>query len=66
MADELKFPRLVFCSPGPHSCQGGTYAYEIVESQEDFESAIEAGYSATVPEALANRGGKKDAEKVSP
>lgn len=46
------FPRLVFRSPGPHQCQGGTYAYASVADQEQFGAHVADGWHATLPEAL--------------
>jgi len=48
----MEFPRLVFISPGKNKCAGGTYDHEVVEDQANYDAAIAAGYSATVPEAL--------------
>ena len=49
----MNFPRLVFTSPGPETCNGGTYGYKRVEDEGAFTAAIEAGFFASVPEALA-------------
>lgn len=52
----MEFPRFVFCSPGPMACNGGTYGHELVKSQSEFDAAVKAGWSQTLPEALgANR-----------
>lgn len=48
----MEFPRLVFRSPGPDQCQGGTYAHASVADQEDFDAALAEGWYASVPEAL--------------
>lgn len=48
----MDFPRFVFISPGKSKCQGGTYDGELVQGQSDYEAALKAGYSATLPEAL--------------
>jgi hypothetical protein len=48
----MEFPRLVFISPGKQTCNGGTYDHELVEDQANYDSALAAGYSATVPDAL--------------
>lgn len=47
------FPRFVFTSPGPCSCQGGTYGAELVQNEKELDAAISAGFFETVPEALA-------------
>lgn len=49
----MDFPRLVFISPGKLACNGGTYAHELVDTQESFDAAIKAGFFSTIPEALA-------------
>lgn len=49
----MKFPRLMFRTPGPEQCQGGTYAHKSVDGQEAFEAALQAGWHATLPDALA-------------
>ena len=48
----MEFPRFVFLSPGKEKCQGGTFNTEIVKNITEFDAAIEAGFSATLPEAL--------------
>lgn len=60
----MDFPRLVYTSPGPADCQGGTYGYEKVEDEKEFKAAIAAGFFETVPEALAAK--KEDEPKRSP
>ena len=57
----MDFPRLVFKSPGPFDCNGGTYGHVPVENESEYEAAIAAGYHPTVPEALAAN--KSKAEK---
>ena len=53
----MEFPRLVFTSPGPFACNGGTYGHVPVKDGSEYEAALKAGYHPTVPEALA--AGKK-------
>jgi hypothetical protein len=48
----IQYPRFVFTSPGPVSCQGGTYGQELVYSREEHQNALDAGFFATLPEAL--------------
>jgi hypothetical protein len=48
----MKFPRLVFISPGKNECQGGTYNAELVANSAEHTAAIKAGFSDSVPEAL--------------
>lgn len=57
----MDFPRLVFTSPGPNPCNGGTYGYKLVADDDEYESALKAGFFATVPESLANA---KKSDKV--
>jgi len=49
----MEFPKLVFRSPGPNQCQGGTYAHLSVVDHGDLDAALAAGWHATLPEALA-------------
>lgn len=49
----MKFPRLVFRSPGPNQCQGGTYAHVSVADQEQLDARLAEGWHATLPDALA-------------
>lgn len=49
----MEYPRLVFKSPGPFKCNGGTYGHVPVENDAEYEAALKAGYAPTVPEALA-------------
>ncbi len=50
----MKYPRLVYTSPGPAKCQNGTYGYELVEDKAAHDAAIKAGFFDTVPDALDN------------
>lgn len=59
----MEFPRLVYTSPGPDKCQGGTYGYELVKDKESHDAAIKAGFFDTVPEAL--EGAKPSKKKVT-
>lgn len=49
----MDFPRLMFRSPGPDQCQGGSYAHKLVHNEEQFNAALNDGYHGTIPEALA-------------
>jgi hypothetical protein len=51
----MDFPRFVFTSPGPHPCNGGTYGYELVKDEKEYESALKAGFFASVQEALEKK-----------
>ena len=48
----MQFPRLVFRSPGPDQCQGGTYAHALVCDEAQFAAFVANGWSETLPEAL--------------
>lgn len=48
----MEYPRFVFISPGKSKCQGGSYDGELVIDQSEFDSAIKAGFSETLPESL--------------
>ncbi|MES2352080.1 MAG: hypothetical protein V4641_31310 [Pseudomonadota bacterium] len=49
----MDFPRLMFRSPGPEQCQGGTYAQKLVQDEEQFSAGLQEGFHGTLPEALA-------------
>ena len=57
----MDFPRLVFKSPGPYKCNGGTYGHVPVENDQEYAAALAAGYQPTVPEALKHAGEKPKA-----
>jgi hypothetical protein len=48
----MDFPRFVFTSPGPYSCNGGTYGSRLVHDGDEHSAALKVGFFATVPEAL--------------
>ena len=54
----MDFPRLVFTSPGPNPCNGGTYGYKLVSNDDEYESAFKAGFFGSVPEALSKKAAK--------
>jgi|SRR6185369_14455030 len=49
----MDFPRLVFQVPGNQQRPGGTYGHLLVESQAQFDAALDEGFHETVPEAIA-------------
>lgn len=49
----MDFPRLMFRSPGPEQCQGGSYTHKLVHDEEQFSAALQDGFHGTLPEALA-------------
>lgn len=48
----MKFPRFVFKDNGPLQRAGGTYDQALVHNEADMAVALEAGWSATLPDAL--------------
>lgn len=62
----MDFPRVVYIVPGPHPRHGGTYGQELVEDQDDFDAAIEAGFYATLPEAIEAHDNPKPKEPEVP
>jgi len=48
-----QFPVLVFKNNGPYQRAGGSYDHKAVESVEELEAALAAGWHATLPEAMA-------------
>lgn len=51
MADKLDFPRWVFTVPGKVVRAGGTYGQQIVNDESEYQSALKAGWSSSLPEA---------------
>lgn len=49
----MEFPRLMFRSPGPEQCQGGSYSHKLVHDEEQFSEGLKDGFYGTLPEALA-------------
>jgi len=49
------YPRLVYRTPGPHLLPGGTYDHKAVADEGELSDALEAGWFATVPEAVAGK-----------
>jgi len=47
-----EFPTMVHRCPGRHSIAGGSYDYICVTDQKELETALEAGWSLTLPEAI--------------
>jgi hypothetical protein len=48
----LQYPRLVYTSPGPVECNGGTYGAEVVKDDEELKAALEVGFFMSIPEAI--------------
>ena len=46
-------PTIVYKASGPHQRLGGTFDYKGVNTQEEFDAAIEAGWYPTLQEAIA-------------
>lgn len=46
-------PTMVYKASGPHQRLGGTFDYKGVNTQEEFDAAIEAGWYSTLDEAIA-------------
>ena len=60
------FPRLVFRSPGPHQCQGGTYAYAPVSDQKEADERLADGWFATLPEAIEGKAAVPEQDDNAP
>lgn len=50
-----EFPRLVFRSPGPAQCQGGSYTHNLVVDEGSFIDALANGWYASLPEAITTK-----------
>lgn len=62
----MQYPNIVYRCPGQHACQGGTYSYKQVLSDEDLQAAIHAGWFKTLPEAMSGTSGKQTASDAPP
>lgn len=51
----MEFPRLVYKCPGPHSRQGGTYDYAVVNNEGEHAAQLEAGWFNSMPEAIEGK-----------
>lgn len=61
----MKFPRWAFTSPGATHLPGGSYGSMLVESEQEYEAALAAGYSPTVDEAMRAKPPEPVAESKS-
>lgn len=52
----MKYPKLVYRSPGTHACPGGTYDYIQVKNEEELSAAAKAGYYPTPDLAVSDPG----------
>ncbi len=43
---------LMYKCPGPYQRAGGTYNYQLAESEADVSAALAAGWFASLPEAI--------------
>ena len=48
----MKFPNLVYKSPGTHQCPGGTFGYLQVKDHDELLAAVKMGYCPTVTLAV--------------
>jgi hypothetical protein len=48
----MDFPRLVYTSPGSEIIYSNTFGYKVVKDGDEYAAALEAGFFATLPEAL--------------
>ena len=46
------FPTLVYKDKGPHQRMGGTYNYQVVNDQSQFDAALKNGWFATLAEVI--------------
>ncbi len=43
----MQFPNLVYKTPGPHKCKGGSYGYRQVNNLAELQLAIDDGFYPT-------------------
>lgn len=60
----MDLPTVLYRCPGPHSRAGGTYDFLGVETEENYEAAISAGWQLTMPDAIDAFEGKVAAVKA--
>ena len=48
----MKFPNLVYCSPGAHQMPGGSFDYLQVNDEKEYNEAIKNGYFNSPEAAL--------------
>ena len=62
----MEYPRFVFISPGSNKCNGGTYDHEVVKNASEHKSALDAGFSDSIPEALESSAIAKESIEAEP
>jgi len=50
---DKEFSVLVYKDKGPHQRAGGTYDHMLVETSDEMDEALAAGWSRTLPDAIA-------------
>ncbi|MFA5379101.1 MAG: hypothetical protein WC455_25320 [Dehalococcoidia bacterium] len=60
----MDFPRYVFTSPGPEKIKEGSYGTRLVSDQDEFDSAIKAGFFETMPEAVESTKDKPKSTEI--
>lgn len=48
----MDFPRYVFTSPGKEKVKEGSYGTRLVQDDEEYEAALNAGFFSTMIEAI--------------
>ena len=48
----MEFPALVYRTPGPYQCAGGSYNCRGVDDLDALKAALRDGWFATLPEAI--------------
>lgn len=51
----MRFPTMVYITPGPHQRPGGTFAYRGVNDKTELDEALKEGWFRTIPEAVAKK-----------
>lgn len=51
----MEFPTLVYRCPGSHSCPGGSFATKHIKTEGEHNEALDAGWFATLPEAIEGK-----------
>lgn len=51
----MKFPTVVYRSPGAHQCPGSTYSYKAAADDAELSALLDSGWFCTLPEALTGK-----------
>lgn len=59
-----EYPRMLFKAPGPEEFHGGHFDTKIVNSDDERDEALDAGWHLTTPEATADYEAEKQEQRA--